>query len=135
MTGEGVVGEGHGGLPVHHGAEGVEVGVLEGYLSFPAFLVEGLWAAKRRVVPSMPAWHRCVLLTVELAWVVHDWTTSSPCGRTWKMETLGLSSIRGWEPISEGGGLLVGVKEGAGLGGCGQWWCPRVPPPWCPDGQ
>ena len=39
---EGVVGQGHGGLAVHHLAEGVEVGVHEGILVLPGLLGDGL---------------------------------------------------------------------------------------------
>ena len=39
-------------------AEGVDVGVLEVVLVLLGLLVVGLWAAKRRVVPSMPTWRR-----------------------------------------------------------------------------
>ena len=41
-AGEGVVGEGHGGLAVHQFAEGVQVGVLEGVPVLPGLLGGGL---------------------------------------------------------------------------------------------
>ena len=95
VAGEGVVGQGHGGLAVHHVPQGVEVGVLEGVLVLPGLLNGGLLGGEEERGALRPHMTPCVLLKVAFALPVQAWMTSSTspaCSRTCRIGTSGLSS-------------------------------------------